>query len=345
MTLPTANAALTRRKGLQRLLALCGALSVAEQASAGGQKEEPLIDSVRTALSAAIANNAPPVPVFADTESRLEYLRWLGAMSERLKRKKPDWQTRKEFLQTVWYESKRAGLDVALVLGLIQVESAFRKFAISRVGARGYMQVMPFWTRVLGDGDRGQAVPHEYQPALWLRDLAPLPGYGARRPVHGAGPLQRLAWQAAVSQRGECRTQTLGIQRQALKRACGRDFRQPCLGRGRGAERLGQLAVLVHLHHDVRATNEFALHVELGNGRPVAVFLDALANTVIFQHVHCFYGLGIDTAGLQDLNGAARKTTLGKAGVALHEQKDFVGFHQFVNALMCVAHKSAFGVY
>jgi soluble lytic murein transglycosylase-like protein len=156
MTLPTANAFLTRRKGLQRLLVLCGALSFTEQASAGGQKEEPLIDSVRTALSAAIANNAPPEPVFADTESRLEYLRWLGAMSERLKRQKPDWQTRKDFLQTVWYESKRAGLDVALVLGLIQVESAFRKFAISRVGARGYMQVMPFWTRVLGDGDAGK---------------------------------------------------------------------------------------------------------------------------------------------------------------------------------------------
>jgi soluble lytic murein transglycosylase-like protein len=77
-------------------------------------------------------------------------------MSERLKRQKPDWQTRKEFLQTVWYESKRAGLDVALVLGLIQVESAFRKYAISRVGARGYMQVMPFWTRVLADGDAGK---------------------------------------------------------------------------------------------------------------------------------------------------------------------------------------------
>ena len=43
-----------------------------------------------------------------------------------------------------------------LVLGLIQVESAFRKFAISRVGARGYMQIMPFWSRVIGDGDAGK---------------------------------------------------------------------------------------------------------------------------------------------------------------------------------------------
>jgi soluble lytic murein transglycosylase-like protein len=74
-------------------------------------------------------------------------------MSERLKKKKPDWEVRKEFLQTVWYESKRAGLDVSLVLGLIQVESGFKKYAISSVGARGYMQVMPFWTRALGDGD------------------------------------------------------------------------------------------------------------------------------------------------------------------------------------------------
>ena len=131
-------------------------LLFSEQASAGAQIEEPLVDSVRTALSSAVANQAPPVPEFRDTESRLAYLRWLVAMSERLKKKKPEWQVRKEFLQTVWYESKRAGLDVALVLGLIQVESNFRKFAVSSVGARGYMQVMPFWTRVIGDSDPGK---------------------------------------------------------------------------------------------------------------------------------------------------------------------------------------------
>ena len=128
-------------------------LLFSEQSWAGGQLEEPLVDSVRTALSSAVNNQAPPVPEFSDTESRLAYLRWLGAMSERLKKKKPDWATRKEFLQTVWYESKRSGLDVALVLGLIQVESNFRKFAVSSVGARGYMQVMPFWTRDLANDD------------------------------------------------------------------------------------------------------------------------------------------------------------------------------------------------
>ncbi len=114
------------------------------------------MDSVRTALSSAVSNHAPPVPEFPDTESRLNYLRWLGGLSERLKRQKPDWNVRKEFLQTIWYESKRSGLDPALVLGLVQVESNFRKFAVSSVGARGYMQVMPFWTRVLGDGDAGK---------------------------------------------------------------------------------------------------------------------------------------------------------------------------------------------
>ena len=150
------HTAITRRNCLLPPLLGLGLLSIGEQSWAGGQIEEPLIESVRTALSSAVRNAAPPIPEFSSTEQRLQYLRWLGTMSERLKRKKADLETRKEFLQTVWYESKRAGLDVALVLGLIQVESNFRKYAVSVVGARGYMQVMPFWTRVIGDGDAGR---------------------------------------------------------------------------------------------------------------------------------------------------------------------------------------------
>ncbi len=149
-------ASTARRICLQGLSAVPMLLFISQHAQAGAQIEEPLIDSVRTALSSAILSSAPPIPEFRDTESRLAYLRWLGAMSDRLRKKKPEWQIRKEFLQTVWYESKRAGLDVALVLGLIQVESNFRKFAVSPVGARGYMQVMPFWARVIGDGDAGK---------------------------------------------------------------------------------------------------------------------------------------------------------------------------------------------
>ena len=144
-------------KGWSRREALAGlaALGLPSLGHAGGQIEEPLADSVRSALSAAIANDAPPVPEFADLDKRLAYLRWLGAMGDRLRKRKPDFQTRVEFLQTVWYESRRAGLDTTMVLGLIQVESAFRKFAISRVGARGYMQIMPFWSRLIGNGDPG----------------------------------------------------------------------------------------------------------------------------------------------------------------------------------------------
>ena len=123
------------------------------KARAGAQVEEPLADTVRTALAAAVANAAPPKPRFDNMADRVGYLRWLGTASERLKPRKTDRHTRIEFLETVWYESRRAGLETSLVLGLIQVESGFRKYAISTAGARGYMQVMPFWARLLGDGD------------------------------------------------------------------------------------------------------------------------------------------------------------------------------------------------
>jgi soluble lytic murein transglycosylase-like protein len=123
------------------------------RSQAGAQVEEPLADSVRSALSAAIAAAAPPKPSFTKTDDRMAFLRWQGAVSERLKRYKSERHTRVEFLDTLWYESKRAGLEAELVLGLIQVESAFRKYAISVVGARGYMQIMPFWARLIGDGD------------------------------------------------------------------------------------------------------------------------------------------------------------------------------------------------
>ncbi len=123
------------------------------QAYAGNQKEEAMADSVRLALSKLVSDPSPPKPTFDRIEERIEYLHWLGEMSDRLRRRLPDTRTRLEFLETVWYESKRAGLEPALVLGLIQVESAFRKYATSVVGARGYMQVMPFWSRVIGDHD------------------------------------------------------------------------------------------------------------------------------------------------------------------------------------------------
>ncbi len=122
-------------------------------AIAGAQAEEPLADAVRSALVAAVKDAAPPKPSFTSVDARLAYLRWLGAMSDRLRKQKTELVTRVEFLQTLWYEAKRSGLEPALLLGLVQVESGFRKYAISVVGARGYMQVMPFWARLIGDGD------------------------------------------------------------------------------------------------------------------------------------------------------------------------------------------------
>lgn len=133
--------------------AICLLVFSALPAQAGNQKEEAMADSVRLALAKAVSDSTPPKPSFANIEERIKYLTWQGEMATRLKRRIPDLQTRKELLDAIWYESKRAGLDVAMVMGLIQVESAFRKYATSVVGARGYMQVMPFWSRVIGDGD------------------------------------------------------------------------------------------------------------------------------------------------------------------------------------------------
>jgi soluble lytic murein transglycosylase-like protein len=121
-------------------------------AHAGAQIEEPLAVSVRTALAAAVSDSAPPRPTFDTMAQRLTYLRWLGEMCERLRRREAEHVRRVEFMETAWYESTRAGLEPSLLLGLVQVESGFRKFAVSSAGARGYAQVMPFWSRLIGDG-------------------------------------------------------------------------------------------------------------------------------------------------------------------------------------------------
>lgn len=146
----------SRRFCLQTALGLNGLLLLPKLALAGGQIEEPLADAVRNAMSDAVKGDAPPEPVFSSTEARLHYLRWKIEMNKRLIGRKSDLKTlqeREEFLQSAWYNSKRSRLDVDVVLGLIQVESNFRKRAISWVGARGYMQVMPFWIRLLGEKD------------------------------------------------------------------------------------------------------------------------------------------------------------------------------------------------
>ncbi|MBP8868352.1 MAG: lytic transglycosylase domain-containing protein [Propionivibrio sp.] len=119
-------------------------------ALAGAQIYEPLSASVRAALSRTIADQAPPKSSF---KSPLEAADWLTEMSQRLAKRLPNQESRLEFLRAVHYEATRAGLDPQLVLGLIQVESGFKKYAVSSAGARGFMQVMPFWIKVIGRSD------------------------------------------------------------------------------------------------------------------------------------------------------------------------------------------------
>jgi soluble lytic murein transglycosylase-like protein len=133
------------------LVAISGSLLTGDPAVAGAQVNEQLSDSVRSALAAALRDRSPPEPRYV---SGLEKVDWLSGMAERLPaRHKPSHLERVEFLQMARYEAQRAGLDPQLVLALIEVESNFRRHAISSAGARGYMQVMPFWTREIGDGN------------------------------------------------------------------------------------------------------------------------------------------------------------------------------------------------
>ncbi len=134
----------------RRVVACALLLAGAAQAWAGAQKYEPLAASVQAALHATVSDRAAPEPQFASIEEKID---WLTEMSRRLERRMPDREGRLEFLKAVRYEAQRAGLDPQLVLGLIQVESGFRKHAVSSAGARSYMQVMPFWVKLIGNQD------------------------------------------------------------------------------------------------------------------------------------------------------------------------------------------------
>jgi soluble lytic murein transglycosylase-like protein len=128
-------------------LVLAAALLVPLAGTAGNQIYEPLADSVRQRLSRMVSDRAPPSLHFRSAQ---DAQRWLDDMDKRLARRIPDRQQRLELLRALHYEAVRARLDPQLVLGLIEIESGFRKYAVSSAGARGYMQVMPFWIKVIG---------------------------------------------------------------------------------------------------------------------------------------------------------------------------------------------------
>jgi len=139
------------RRTVRALLAaalLGPGLLIASGALAGAQRYETLAASTRMSLHAAVSDRAVP---FLNFRSSDDGQKWLYEMSTRLRQRIPDRKQRTEFLITVHYEATRAGLDPQLVLGLIEVESGFRKYAVSHAGARGYMQVMPFWVKLIGE--------------------------------------------------------------------------------------------------------------------------------------------------------------------------------------------------
>jgi len=135
---------------MRRALTLLIFLLLPAVSLAGAQKEEPLSNSVRALMQKSISDHAAPRMVFSNVQVGDT---WLQDMSQRLAKRIPDQEFRLDFLKTVHYEASRAGLDPQLVLGLIQVESGFNKYAVSASGARGFMQVMPFWVREIGAPD------------------------------------------------------------------------------------------------------------------------------------------------------------------------------------------------
>ena len=132
------------------LFILLSFLCLSSVCQAGNQREEPLSNSVKALMQKSISDLASPKLIFA---SETEGQAWMSDMSQRLAKRLPDATYRQEFLRSVHYEATRAGLDPQLVLGLIQVESGFKKYAVSSASARGYMQVMPFWVKSIGNSD------------------------------------------------------------------------------------------------------------------------------------------------------------------------------------------------
>lgn len=119
-------------------------------ALAGAQKEENLSFSITSALQQSFEMRDPVDISLLPEHHKQKFSIWFGKVEPKLHKRITQQLTRKELLESIYYESIRASLDPNMVLGLIQVESGFRQYAMSPVGARGLMQVMPFWTKYLG---------------------------------------------------------------------------------------------------------------------------------------------------------------------------------------------------
>jgi hypothetical protein len=113
-------------------------------------RDDSMSANVRSSLQRALADTAVTRTGLRDPADEAA---WLKEMSRRLAKHMPDEAERLEFLTTLHWEASRAGIDPQLMLGLIEVESGFQKYAVSTEGARGYTQVMPYWVSKIGSPD------------------------------------------------------------------------------------------------------------------------------------------------------------------------------------------------
>ncbi|HXS54175.1 MAG TPA: transglycosylase SLT domain-containing protein [Usitatibacter sp.] len=133
-----------RARRLSAALGTALAFAGATGARAGAQQYEVLSAAVRASLAHAVSEPADVDAGDMDTRA------WVRAMTPRMIGHFPDEPSTRRFLALARYEAMRAGLDPQLVLAVMDVESHFRKYAVSKAGARGLMQVMPFWVSLIG---------------------------------------------------------------------------------------------------------------------------------------------------------------------------------------------------
>ncbi|CAA0079045.1 Membrane-bound lytic murein transglycosylase C [BD1-7 clade bacterium] len=126
-----------------RLLLIAISLGAFCAQAAGKPSHQQERDELRAFLKQTIAESSS----FTD---KFEAEVWLVSQSARLRRYIKDHEHRLSLLKAIHREAKKASLNPDIVLAVIQIESAFDNYAISRVGAQGLMQVMPFWKNEIG---------------------------------------------------------------------------------------------------------------------------------------------------------------------------------------------------
>lgn len=139
-------------------IAVLGSVVWTATPAVANQKEEHLSYSVATTMQSQIG-----APFGALTlKAKMDASEWVAQALGMVKNLPAD--ERRPFLEMVHYEATRAALDPWLVLALIKIESGFQRYATSRVGAQGYMQIMPFWRKLIGKPQQSL-----YEPATNLR--------------------------------------------------------------------------------------------------------------------------------------------------------------------------------